>query len=306
MRKALHEPYISPSANKRAQTIDRLPEAHRDLCHVSVDAEDSAYSPPHLPAARPAPLPRRRRRPPPVPVRHGSRADAAEPGGSHPLVEELAAAWEAAAWRNGVFPLQDAPGALALHGPAEEKLGRRVTLLPGTPELERYRPPPDRLPFLHGHGRAGVVGGGHRGRPGLARRPGRRTASTSRTAACTSRTTSTEPCARRTRALSIPGPPPSSSRPPPNGAAPALRARRGRRRTRRTVTGPPAHRHGPVPGRQRGPRPQVAGLPAAVRAPRRLPLHRRPPLGHLPPGRPWPGLTPGGGSGTAGGGRRVG
>ncbi|GCB44856.1 arylsulfatase [Streptomyces sp. NL15-2K] len=55
------------------------------------------------------------------------------------LVKELAAAWEAAAWRNGVFPLQDASGALALRGPAEEKLGRPVTLLPGTPELERYR-----------------------------------------------------------------------------------------------------------------------------------------------------------------------
>ncbi|MFG2585711.1 hypothetical protein [Streptomyces malaysiensis] len=59
---------------------------------------------------------------------------------AHPeLVKELAAAWEAAAWRNGVFPLQDASDVLALRGPAEEKLGRPVTLLPGTPELERYR-----------------------------------------------------------------------------------------------------------------------------------------------------------------------
>ncbi|MER5219797.1 arylsulfatase [Streptomyces flaveus] len=55
------------------------------------------------------------------------------------LVKELAAAWEEAAWRNGVFPLPDASGALALRGPAEEKLARPVTLLPGTPELERYR-----------------------------------------------------------------------------------------------------------------------------------------------------------------------
>lgn len=55
------------------------------------------------------------------------------------VVRELAAAWEAAAWRNGVFPLPDASGALALRGPAEERLSRPVTLLPGTPELERYR-----------------------------------------------------------------------------------------------------------------------------------------------------------------------
>lgn len=55
------------------------------------------------------------------------------------LVKELSAAWEAAAWRNGVFPLPDASGALAVRGPAEDKLGRPVTLLPGTPELERYR-----------------------------------------------------------------------------------------------------------------------------------------------------------------------
>ncbi|MGK5531853.1 arylsulfatase [Streptomyces sp. URMC 129] len=58
----------------------------------------------------------------------------------HPdVVKELAAAWEAAAWRNGVFPLPDAGGALALRPPDEERLRRPVTLLPGTPELERYR-----------------------------------------------------------------------------------------------------------------------------------------------------------------------
>ncbi|MFD7296267.1 arylsulfatase [Streptomyces sp. NPDC059897] len=58
----------------------------------------------------------------------------------HPeIVKELSAAWEAAAWANGVFPLPDASGALAVRGPAEERLSRPVTLLPGTPELERYR-----------------------------------------------------------------------------------------------------------------------------------------------------------------------
>ncbi|MFI9776355.1 arylsulfatase [Streptomyces sp. NPDC051956] len=58
----------------------------------------------------------------------------------HPeLVKELSAAWESAAWRNGVFPLPDGSGALARRNPVEERLGRPLTLLPGTPELERYR-----------------------------------------------------------------------------------------------------------------------------------------------------------------------
>ncbi|GAA4884109.1 arylsulfatase [Kitasatospora terrestris] len=59
----------------------------------------------------------------------------------HPeIVKELAGAWEDAAWRNGVFPLADGSGALALRDPAEgERLRRPLTLLAGTPELERYR-----------------------------------------------------------------------------------------------------------------------------------------------------------------------
>ncbi|MGW4891831.1 arylsulfatase [Kitasatospora sp. NPDC004240] len=58
----------------------------------------------------------------------------------HPdLVKELAAAWEAAAWRDGVFPLADGSGALALRGPEDDRLRRPLTLLAGTPELERYR-----------------------------------------------------------------------------------------------------------------------------------------------------------------------
>ncbi|MFG3099156.1 arylsulfatase [Streptomyces sp. NPDC048182] len=55
------------------------------------------------------------------------------------LVAELSAAWEAAAWRNGVFPLPDGSGALARRNPADQRLSRPLTLLPGTPELERYR-----------------------------------------------------------------------------------------------------------------------------------------------------------------------
>ncbi|MFC8174326.1 arylsulfatase [Streptomyces sp. NPDC057242] len=58
----------------------------------------------------------------------------------HPdLVKELSAAWEDAARRNGVFPLPDHSGALARRNPAEQRLSRPLTLLPGTPELERYR-----------------------------------------------------------------------------------------------------------------------------------------------------------------------
>lgn len=58
----------------------------------------------------------------------------------HPgVVKELSEAWEAAAWRNGVFPLADASGALAFRHPDEEDLRKPLRILPGTPELERYR-----------------------------------------------------------------------------------------------------------------------------------------------------------------------
>lgn len=55
------------------------------------------------------------------------------------VVKELSAAWERAAWRNGVFPLPDGSGALARRHPADERCTRELRLLPGTPELERYR-----------------------------------------------------------------------------------------------------------------------------------------------------------------------
>lgn len=59
----------------------------------------------------------------------------------HPAkLRELAEAWEHAAWHNSVFPLDDRS---TLHGqrrrPAEEEFEKPVTLLPGTPKLERYR-----------------------------------------------------------------------------------------------------------------------------------------------------------------------
>ncbi|MGW4649926.1 arylsulfatase [Kitasatospora sp. NPDC004289] len=55
------------------------------------------------------------------------------------VVKELAEAWEDAAWRNGVFPLADRSGGLALRHPEDAKLREPLTLLAGTPELERYR-----------------------------------------------------------------------------------------------------------------------------------------------------------------------
>jgi arylsulfatase A-like enzyme len=52
-------------------------------------------------------------------------------------VRELAAAWEAAAWANTVFPLSDA--GRRSRRPEEDELAEPVRLLPGTPTLERYR-----------------------------------------------------------------------------------------------------------------------------------------------------------------------
>ncbi|MEU4804164.1 arylsulfatase [Actinosynnema sp. NPDC023587] len=58
----------------------------------------------------------------------------------HPAkLAELAAAWEAAAWHNAVFPLTDHSPAASLRRPADERLERPVDLYPGTPLLERYR-----------------------------------------------------------------------------------------------------------------------------------------------------------------------
>jgi hypothetical protein len=53
-------------------------------------------------------------------------------------VRELAAAWEAAAWANTVFPLPDAAGRPRRRQPEDDELAKPVRLLPGTPTLERY------------------------------------------------------------------------------------------------------------------------------------------------------------------------
>lgn len=60
---------------------------------------------------------------------------------THPdRLRDLAAAWEQAAWANTVFPLDDGSGYLnAIRRPDEDRLTRPVTLLPGTPKLERHR-----------------------------------------------------------------------------------------------------------------------------------------------------------------------
>ncbi len=52
-------------------------------------------------------------------------------------VRELAAAWEAAAWANAVFPLPDASP--IRRRPEEAQLEQPLRLLPGTPTLDRFR-----------------------------------------------------------------------------------------------------------------------------------------------------------------------
>ena len=55
-------------------------------------------------------------------------------------VAELAAAWDAAARANQVFPLDEGSGLKYLRRPARtEVFDRPVVLLPGTPQLERWR-----------------------------------------------------------------------------------------------------------------------------------------------------------------------
>jgi arylsulfatase A-like enzyme len=59
----------------------------------------------------------------------------------HPeRVAELSAAWEAAAWAHDVFPLDEGAGIVWLSRPdSDQRYSQPVTLLPGTPTLERWR-----------------------------------------------------------------------------------------------------------------------------------------------------------------------
>jgi arylsulfatase A-like enzyme len=55
-------------------------------------------------------------------------------------VRELGAAWDAAAWANTVFPLDDGSGYLrSVRNPEEAEWQAPLRLLPGTPTVERYR-----------------------------------------------------------------------------------------------------------------------------------------------------------------------
>ncbi len=55
-------------------------------------------------------------------------------------VKELAEAWEAAAWANQVYPLDEGSALrFVQRPPSEEVYETPVTILPGTPTLERYR-----------------------------------------------------------------------------------------------------------------------------------------------------------------------
>ena len=59
----------------------------------------------------------------------------------HPeKVAELAAAWEAAAWEHRVYPLDEGAGVVwVTRPPSDDQYAQPVTLLPGTPTLERWR-----------------------------------------------------------------------------------------------------------------------------------------------------------------------
>lgn len=53
---------------------------------------------------------------------------------------ELAAAWEAAAWRTQIFPLDEGTGLkYVIRPPRTEVVRRPLTIVPGTPTLERWR-----------------------------------------------------------------------------------------------------------------------------------------------------------------------
>src|SRR5699024_9837576 len=56
------------------------------------------------------------------------------------VVADLADRWESAAWANQVFPLDEGHGLnRALRPERESVFSRPITVLPGTPTLERYR-----------------------------------------------------------------------------------------------------------------------------------------------------------------------
>jgi len=71
----------------------------------------------------------------------GDPTQATDLAAEHPdLLEDLKSRWDEAAWRNQVFPINEGAGANHLRrSPGDEVLERPVTLLPGTPTLERYR-----------------------------------------------------------------------------------------------------------------------------------------------------------------------
>lgn len=56
------------------------------------------------------------------------------------LLEELVAAWDAAAWNNQIFPLDEGTGyRYLLRPPWTERYDQAVTIYPGTPTLDRWR-----------------------------------------------------------------------------------------------------------------------------------------------------------------------
>jgi hypothetical protein len=69
---------------------------------------------------------------------YGDPTETTDLAAEHPdVVAALADAWEQAAWQNGVFPLDDGTGYLRNARPPDD-VARPLTLLPGTPHVERY------------------------------------------------------------------------------------------------------------------------------------------------------------------------
>ena len=187
-------------------------------------------------------------------------------------VRELAEAWEAAAWDNQVFPLDDGTGLLQLlRRPDDEAFHRPVRLLPGHPD-PRALPvaAADRLPGLRHRHRARARARRRRGarRP---RRPGRRLLGLRRGRRAALRV---QPLRRHGRCS-------TAGALPPGRTPVSLRAAAGAGFTwdfelcvdDAVVASMPGAQmllgFAPVPGHRRGHRPSLPGLVERVRAPRR-------------------------------------
>ena len=200
-------------------------------------------------------------------------------------VRELSVAWEAAAWDNQVFPLDDGTGLLQLlRRPDDARFHEPVRILPGTPTLERYRS--QRLiafrsfalevELVHGAGDAGVlVAHGDQGGGYSLYVDGRRADRSPTTTTATSPSWSAGPLAPGPHSITL--------------AADAtgrflwdFAVRVDERRGRLTARGTDPARLRTVPGDRRGHRPALTGRLGGPRTSWGLPVLRRPARRHLP------------------------